>query len=47
MSVRAIFNTTTNYTLSLIEEDFTYEEALERAKTEKIVEPDPTIDTHG
>jgi len=45
--LRAIFNATTNYILGLIEEGLTYDEALKRAKAEKVVEPDPTVDTHG
>ncbi len=44
---RAMFNVTTNYILSLMEQGRTYEEAVRNAIEVKLAEPDPTVDTHG
>jgi len=44
---RAMFNVTTNYIISLMEQGLTYEEAVKKAIEAKLAEPDPTVDTHG
>ena len=44
---RAMFNVTTNYILSLMEQGRTYEEAVRKAIQVELAEPDPTVDTHG
>ncbi len=45
--VTAMFNVTSNYILSLMEQGLSYEEAVKRTVEIKLAEPDPRMDTHG
>jgi homoserine dehydrogenase len=45
--IRGIFNGTTNYILSQMEEEMTYAEALEQARRLGYAEADPTADVEG
>ncbi len=45
--VRAVLNASTNYILGLVEEGYSYEEAVEKAIQAKLAEPDPRIDLEG
>ncbi|MCE4613702.1 MAG: hypothetical protein F7C07_07745 [Desulfurococcales archaeon] len=45
--VRGVLNATSNYLVSMVEKGLSWMEALDRARDEKLVEPDPRIDTHG
>nr|MEB3860211.1 hypothetical protein [Desulfurococcales archaeon] len=46
-AIRGILNSTTNLLISMVEEGASWDEALEKARREGLVEPDPRIDTHG
>jgi len=45
--IKAMFNVTSNYILSLMEEGLSYEEAVKKTVEIKLAEPDPRMDTHG
>ncbi len=45
--LRAVLNASTNYILGLVEEGYSYKEAVEKAIQAKLAEPDPRIDLEG
>ncbi|MGB9725069.1 MAG: homoserine dehydrogenase [Fervidicoccaceae archaeon] len=45
--VKAVLNATTNFIISNIEEGMSWNGALDLARTEKLLEPDPSIDIEG
>ena len=47
VEIRALLNATTNYLLTLMEQGYSFEEALRRAQEEGIAEPDPSLDIEG
>ena len=46
-SIKSVLNATTNFLLSKVEEGKSWEESLELARKEKLLEPDPRIDVEG
>ena len=45
--IRAVLNASTNYILGLVEEGYTYEEAVRKAVQAELAEPNPRIDLEG
>lgn len=47
VEIRALLNATTNYLLTLMEQGYSFKEALRRAQEEGIAEPNPSLDIEG
>ncbi|HIP86000.1 MAG TPA: homoserine dehydrogenase [Pyrodictium sp.] len=47
VKIRALLNATTNYLLTLMEQGYSFEEALKKAQEEGIAEPNPALDVEG
>ncbi|HIP64957.1 MAG TPA: homoserine dehydrogenase [Pyrodictium sp.] len=47
VKIRALLNATTNYILTLMEQGYSFEDALKKAQEEGIAEPNPALDVEG